>query len=58
MNNYKYDMDEKNQNGWQVVHAITQLFVRNYMEKLFEGFIRNERTDIYNSMCSIDENKK
>ena len=26
--------------------------------KLFEGFIRNARTDIYNIMCSIDAHEK
>ena len=26
--------------------------------KLFEGFIRNVRTDRYNIMCSIDAHKK
>ena len=25
---------------------------------VFEGFIRNERTDIYNIMCAIDAHKK
>ena len=26
--------------------------------KVFEGFIRNTRTDRYNIMCSIDAHKK
>ena len=27
-------------------------------EKVFEGFIRNARTDRYNSMCSIDSHEE
>ena len=45
----------KNHIGWQVVHGITHLFVRYYMEICFEGFIINAITDRYNSMCYIDE---
>ena len=33
-------------------------FCKKLRGKLFEGFIRNARTDRYNIMCSIDANEK
>ena len=41
-----------------MVPGITHIFVRNYMEIVFERSIRNERTDRYNIMCCIDAHEK
>ena len=41
-----------------MVPGITHLFVKKLHGTVFEEFIRNERTDKYNLMCSIDENDK
>ena len=38
----------------QVVPGITHLFVNKLYRNVFEGFIRNARTERYNIMCSID----
>ena len=40
-----------------MVPGITHICVKNYMEQCLKN-IRNERTDIYNIMCCIDEHKK
>ena len=40
-----------------MVPGITHIFKKNTW-KVFEVFIRNARTDIYNIMCSIDEHEK
>ena len=37
-----------------MVPGITHLFVKKLHRTVFEEFIRNERTDKYNLMCSIE----
>ena len=41
-----------------MVPGITHLFVKKIHGTVFEEYIRNARTKIYNIMCSIDVNEK
>ena len=54
----KYDMD-KNNSEWMTGGPWYNKYIcKKLHENLFEGFIRNTRTDRYNIMCFIDSQKK
>ena len=50
----KYDMDIQNSDWLTGVTWYNTSICKKLHGKLFEGFIRNARTDRYNIMCSID----
>ena len=54
----KYDMDKHN-SDWMTGGPWYNTYIsKKINENIFETFIRNARTEIYNTMCSIDAPKK
>ena len=54
----QYDMDKHNSECMTGGHWYNIYICKKLHGKLFEGFIRNAITDIYNIMCSIDVHEK
>ena len=54
----KYDMDKHNSEWMTGVPWYNTSICKKLHGKVFERFIRNSRTDIYNIMCSIDAHEK
>ena len=50
----QYYMDKHNSEWMIVSHWYNTYICKKSHGKLFEGYIRNARTDRYNIMCSID----
>ena len=54
----KYDMDKHN-SYWMTGGPWYNTYIcEKFHGNLFEGFIKNARTDIYNIICSIDAHEK
>ena len=54
----QYDMDKHNSEWVTGGPWYNTSICKKLHGKVFEGFIRNTRTDIYNIMCSIDAHRK
>ena len=54
----QYDMDKHNSEWMICCTGYNTYICKIFHGNLFEGFIRNARTGIYNIMCSIDAHGK
>ena len=54
----KYDTDRHNSEWMTSDPWYNTSICKKLHKKVFEGFTRNERTDVYNIMCSIDAHEK